>query len=109
MSDPQSAAKPLASYSEVVADLPSADRDEMAALGLLLDWELAKFLSRAGMTLVSQSFKCSKDDTLMVVKVLAGEAQYVVFVTRRTPMDCVRTFVRKLDSSALALYPDKFA
>jgi hypothetical protein len=56
---------------------------------------------------LSLSFK--DDETLLVVKLLIDGTQYVVFVSRPSPMDCVRTFLRKFRDRTVALHLDKYA
>lgn len=99
----------LADVSEAVPHMSEEDRNEMAGFGALVDWELVKLMSRAEWDLVSLSFKWRDDEVLLVGKVKMNGAQYVVFVSRSSPIDCVRTLVRKMRDGALALYPDKFA
>lgn len=99
----------LVEVSEALVHMAVDDRDEMAALGLLLDWELVKFLERQGWSLLSLSFKWRDDEVLLVVKLLIDSTQYVGFVSRQSPISCVRTLVRKMRSKTLAFYPDKFA
>lgn len=99
----------LADCSEVVSNLSSDDRDEYAGLGALVDWELVKFMTRAGWSLLRLSFTYKADEVLLVVKVRVDDTQYVVFVTRESPISCMRTLVRKLREKTLALYPDKYA
>lgn len=109
MAPSQNGSSGLADFSEVVADMGQEDLLEAAALGSLLDWELVKFLARTGWELVSLSFRFSDEEVLMVLKVRVEKAQYVVFVTSTSPRGCVRSLVRKMSSSSLPLYPDKYA
>lgn len=99
----------LADVSEVVRDMGTADRDAAAGFGSIVDWELVKFLKRAGWSLLRLSFTWKDNEVLMVIKIRVDEAQYVVFVTRESPTHCMRTFLRKLRENAVALYPDRFA
>jgi hypothetical protein len=100
------------SLADVVAGLEGMsemDMREYAAVGLLLDWQMVNFLRKAGWTLCRQSFTWRDDEVLMVLKVLVDDTPYVVFVSRQSPIHCVRTFVRKMNEGSVPLYPDKFA
>lgn len=99
----------LCEISDVVEQLTAQDQLEMAALGCLIDWELVKFLDRVGWSLVRQSFTWKDDEVLLVLKVMVDELPYVVFVTRSSPIHCMRTFVRKMKEGSITLYPDKYA
>jgi hypothetical protein len=99
----------LVDFSEVVADSDSASVAEYAAMGLLVDWELVKFLDRLGWSLLRLSFSFKVDEVLLVVKIRVDDTQQVVFVSSSSPIGCIRTFVRRLRENTLTLYPDKFA
>lgn len=108
MSAPVLSDQLLSEVSEVASSLAPDDLVEMAALGSLVDWELVKFLGRSSWALLSLSFRWKEDEVLMVIKVRVDEAQYVVFVSRPSPMGCMRTLVRKMGSGTIPLYPDKY-
>lgn len=99
----------LFSTSEAAAGLSEEARAEYVGLGILLDWELTKFLARAGWRLVRQSYTLKDDEVLLVIKILVAEVPYVVFISDTSPMGCMRRLVRKLGENTLALYPDKFS
>lgn len=101
--------KKLLDFSEVVQDLGQDAVLEMAALGSLIDWELAKLLGRSGYHLVRQSFSLKDDETLLVLKVRIDDALWVAFVTRNTPIDCMATLCRKLSEGSIKFYPDKYS
>lgn len=109
MVDPSGFGLKLASVSEALAGLADEHVHEMAGFGLLVDWELVKFCGRQGWELVSLSFRWKEEEVLLVLKVRIEEALYVGFVSRDSPISCVRTLVRKTRASSLALYPDKYS
>lgn len=109
MSDDRNSGTRLEHISESIQGMAASDRDEMAGFGLIVDWEIVKFFRRADWHLLSLSFRWKVDEVLMVVKFKAGETQYVAFVSRESPIYCMRTLVRKLRENTLAMYPDKYA
>ena len=109
MSSPGSFSTSLSRVSEALHDLDEQSVSEMAGLGLLVDWELAKFFRRIDWVLVRQSFTFKEDEVLMVVKIIADQTPYVVFISRPSPIGCMRTLIRKMNEGTLQLFPDKFA
>ena len=99
----------LARYVDSVGKLDPGAVLEMAAFGALLDWEIVNFLADVGLELVRLSFTFKEEETLLVVKVREDGLPYVVFVSRPTPIACVRTFVRKVTNGDLSKYPDRYA
>lgn len=108
MQTPKNSTTKLAEVSKSAKILSTEDRLEMAAFGALIDWELVNLLGDEGWVMLSQSFRWRDDEVLMVVKMRIDQTQYVVFVSRQSPMDCVRTLVRKMRAGTVAMYPDKF-
>jgi len=92
-----------------IDSLTDSDLRENAGLGLLLDWQLVNFLAKQEYQLVRQSFTWKDDEVLMVVKVVKDDTPYVVFVSRQSPISCMRTFVRKMRDGSVSFYPDKYA
>jgi len=92
-----------------ISNLKAEDRDRAAAFGLMIDWKLVKLLADHEYELLRLSFTFKEDEVLMVTKVRQEGTQYVVFVSRRDPMGCMQTFVRRLTEDTLKIYPDRFA
>jgi len=54
-------------------------------------------------------FRQSEESCLFVTKAVREGTPQVVYVTARTPIDCVRVFVRKWHNDTLEWYPDRYA
>lgn len=109
MESPQNVNVSLFDVSPTTRKLSPEDSAEMAAFGMLVDWELGQLAGRQDWVLRRQSFTWKEDEVLLVVKVEVDELPYVVFVSRSSPISCMRTLVRKMRAGTLKMYPDKYA
>jgi hypothetical protein len=100
---------PLIDLTPEVRAMTPPEQFELAAFGQLLDWRLTQFLGSEGWALVRLSFTWEEDQVLMVLKVRVADIPYVVFVSRQSPIGCVRTLVRKMRAGSVGLYPDKYS
>lgn len=66
-------------------------------------------LLNLGWERVGWVFRQRDPDMLLVVKATREDTQYVVFISARTPMDCVSVFARQYFSGTLKWVLDKFA
>jgi hypothetical protein len=76
---------------------------------LFLSNQLGMCLRRCGWDVRGWSFSLSRDKTLLTVRVLGNDLPQVVFISCRTPTDCVSTLKRKYNAGTLTFYPDKYA
>lgn len=64
--------------------------------------------SEFGMDWLGASFRQRGTRCTLAVKAIYDDAQRVAFVTGRTPMDCMRIFVRKWHQGTVSWYLDKY-
>lgn len=82
-------------------------RDEIEAVAMF-NMYLVNLLEDAGATYDGHSLRIGTPMCLLVVRGSLDGIPHVVFSSGRTPIACVRIFLRKLEEGLLEWTPDKF-
>lgn len=83
-------------------------REEIRSLSMFVLY-LVNLLEDVGAVYTGHSMRIGAPMCLLVVRGVVDEIPHVVFTSGRTPMACIRIFLRKLDEGLLEWSVDRYA
>lgn len=82
-------------------------REQLSAVAMFTVY-LVNLLEDAGAVYTGHSLRVKSPMCLLVVRGSLDGIPHVVFTSGRTPLSCIRIFLRKLEEDLLEWSPDKF-